>query len=390
MTPLTPRLASELAQSSYSLITGNSRFEGRSGFGTNYIRSHFDFQKRSIGETGGYILNRESGFAALGTGKGKYQGDAVIAIRGTEFTSAADWGTNAQIGLRAAANNQPVHAGFQRAFSSLRPQFQQFLNQWRASNPGGAVHCVGHSLGGALATLTADWVSSQYTKDVNLYTFGAPRVGQTGFSIKNTAKVGKIYRSTHGADLVPKVPLWPFVHSPYKGFEYRLDRSQGLSVAAHGMDPKDGAVPGYLATANSEDWSTLYQRSNEYLQPVRLKYENRNQASYSDYWSERLSAALITLLRETGYYAAVAAQATISAGATFYDLVARTLETIAKTATKAADQVKGLLGHMLAFAGSAVTLVADLTYHTIRAIFNKMLKRLYAGVREALKWVHKQ
>ncbi|QLE87148.1 lipase family protein [Shewanella sp. Scap07] len=390
MSILSPKLASELAESVYEFVKPKTSFGHEEGFGTSYIQKHFEFNRKGIGQTGGYFINKKTGFAAMGTGKGQYSGDAIVAIRGTYLPSLADWGTNLQLALHTADNNQPVHAGFQRAFSSLKPQFQQFLNQWCTNHPGKAVHCVGHSLGGALATLTADWISSRYTKNVNLYTFGAPRVGQLGFALKNTTKVPNNYRCTHGADLVPKVPLWPFFHSPYKGFEYRLDRSQGLSMEAHGMSPLEGGNPGYLVSANCEDWSSLQRKSNEYLQPVRLKYEDRNQASFSDYWSERLSAALITLLRETRYYAAVAVQATISAGATFYDLVARTLETIAKTATKAADQVKGLLGHMLAFAGSAVTLVADLTYHTIRAIFNKMLKRLYAGVREALKWVHKQ
>ncbi|MGI2193191.1 lipase family protein [Shewanella baltica] len=385
MTVLSPKMASELSFSVYGLISNTTSL-----FGTPYINRHFEFQRTGVGKTGGYILDRQSGFAAMGVGKERYQGDAVIAIRGTEFSSAADWGTNAQIGLRMADNKQPVHAGFQRSFSSLRPQFQVFLDQWRRTNPSGAVHCVGHSLGGAIATLTADWVASTYTDNVNLYTFGAPRVGQSGFSMKNTAKVNNIFRCTHGADLVPKVPLWPFIHSPYKGFEYRLDSSQGLSIAAHGMDPRAGAVPGYLESAKTEDWGTLQTRANEFLQPVKLKYPNRNQASFSDYWSERLSAALITILRETGHYAAVAAQATISGGATFYDLVAQTLESIALAGASAAEDVRGLLGHMLAFAGSVVTTVTDLTYKTIRAIFDKMLKRLYAGVRAALDMVHRK
>ncbi|MCE9687451.1 lipase family protein [Shewanella sp. AS16] len=334
-------------------------------------------------------MDRQSGFAAMGVGKDRFQGDAIIAIRGTQFTSAADWSTNAQIGLRMADNKQPVHAGFQRAFSSLRPQFQVFLDQWRSSNPGAAVHCVGHSLGGAIATLTADWVAGHYTDNVNLYTFGAPRVGLSGFSIKNTASVNKIFRCTHGADLVPKVPLWPFIHSPYKGVEYRLDSSQGLSIAAHGMDPKTGAVPGYLSTANTEDWGRLRTQASDFLQPVKLKYPNRHQASFSDYWCERLSAALVTILRETGHLAAITVQAAISGGATFYDLVAQTLEQIARAGESAASDVKGLLGHMLAFAGAVVTTVADLTYKTIRTIFDMLLKRLYAGVREALAWVHR-
>ena len=118
---------------------------------------------------------------------------------------------------------------------------------------------------------------------------------------------------------------------------------------------------------------------------MRLDYAKRHQASFNEYWLDRLSAALITLLKDTGYYAAIAAQAVISAGATFYDLVAQTLAKIAAAATSAAEQVKGLLGHMLVFAGAVASAVTDLGVAAIRAVFDLMLRRLYQGVQEALK-----
>ncbi|MDO6611321.1 lipase family protein [Shewanella sp. 1_MG-2023] len=390
MTTLSPKLASQLASSTYSLTGSDASFFRESTFGTSYIRDNFSFKEIGIGRTGGFILNRHSGFAAVGVGKGQYQGDAVIAVRGTEFSSKADWATNAQVGLTASDAGQIVHAGFNNAFNSLKPQFATFLTQWRKNNPGKAIHCVGHSLGGAIASLTADWAAhSNYASNVNLYTFGAPRVGQTSFATKNTNRLHKIHRCTHGADIVPKVPLWPFIHAPFKGSEYRLDNSQGIRISAHGMDPKSGANPGYLTTANTEDWGQLSVKANEFLQPVTLRYENRNQASYSDYWCDRLSAALITTLKRHGYYAAVAAQATASGALTLYDLIAKTLLKISEAAKTAADEVRGLLGHMLAFAGSVVTVVTDLTFITIRTIFEKMLKRLYEGVKQAIKFVHK-
>jgi triacylglycerol lipase len=386
MSHLSPKLASELATSAYELITPI----GIHSFGNEYIDKYFSINKVGIGKTGGFIFNRQSGFAAMGLGKGQYQGDAIIAIRGTEFSSAADWSTNAQIGLSVGDGSQIVHAGFNNAFTSLRPQFGAFLDKWRTSNPDKAIHFVGHSLGGAIASLTADWASvNNYASNINLYTFGSPRVGQQGFATASTHRLNQIYRCTHGADVVPKVPLWPFIHAPYQGVEYRLDNSQGLRISAHGMDPTAGAEPGYLVSANTEHWGHLHVKASEYLKPVKLRYENRNQASYSDQWSEKLSAALITVLKEAGYYGAIVAQATASYGLTFYDLVAKTLEKIAAAASSFADDVRGLLGHMLSFAGAVVTTVVDLTYATIRAIFNKMLSRLYSSVKDAIKSVHK-
>ncbi|WP_257720942.1 lipase family protein [Agarivorans gilvus] len=240
-----------------------------------------------------------------------------------------------------------------------------------------------------MRSATAELVQSDLGNNaVQLYTFGAPRVGLAGFASANTNRINMIYRCTHGADVVPKVPLWPFVHSPYKGFEFRLDAGQGINPSAHGMDPLAGAVPGYLTTARGEDWGSLQKAANGFLHPVRLDYDKRNQASYSNYWTERLSAALITLLKDTGYYSAVVLQGAISAGATLYDFIAQTLVKIADAGKTAASQVKGLLGHMLVFAGAASSIVKDLSYKTIRDIFNKMLKRLYRGVNEAINRVH--
>ncbi len=129
----------------------------------------------------------------------------------------------------------------------------------------------------------------------------------------------------------------------------------------------------------------MQKTASDYLSPVRLDYDKRNQASYNNYWTDRLSAALLTLLKDAGYYTAVVAQAAISSGATLYDFIAQTLVKITEAGKTAASQVKGLLGHMLVFAGSASSIVKDLTFKTIRGIFNKMLNRLYRGVNEAIK-----
>ena len=384
MGTLSPKLASELAFFAYSI-----REQQRNVTPPPSIRRYFKSKDNLASKTGGYLFNKETGFAALGYGDGPYDGDAIIAIRGTKMTSGHDWGTNLQIGLKGSANGQTVHAGFQRTFSLLRPQLKKFLDEWRKNSKTGTVHCIGHSLGGALATLTTDWVAtSSYSNNVKLYTFGAPRVGLSGFASANTNRINDIYRCTHGADVVPKVPLWPFFHSPYKGLEFRLDGGQGICASAHGMDPDQGAVPGYLATAKGEDWQELQMAASDFLLPVRLDYNKRNQANYSNYWTDRLSAALVTLLKDTGYYSLIAAQGAISAGATLYDFIAQTLVKIAEAGKTAASQVKGLLGHMLVFAGTASSVVIDLTYKTIREIFNKMLKRLYRGVNEAIKRFH--
>ncbi len=205
-----------------------------------------------------------------------------------------------------------------------------------------------------------------------------------GFSTKFTFNTEGLYRCTHGADPVPSVPLWPFVHAPIDGFEYRLDNGSGISIAAHGMDRNSN--PGYLNTANSQEWTSLHQSALDYLNtPVRLEYERRHEASFTTHWADRISAALITLLKDSGYYAAVLAQATVTTSLTFYDLLARTLEQVASASARFAEQTRGLLGHMLAFARAVVTTVADLSFRFIRWVFDQTVGALYDTVRQAIQ-----
>lgn len=377
MNLLSPRLASQIASDVYYIE------EGANGLGRIHrmVRECFRFGDADLlqGRTGGWIFQKTTGFVLLGEGRGQFAGDKLIAVRGT--ASLADAITDGNVGLSTSTSGSAVHNGFNRTFESFRPALQSYVERAPAST---TFHCVGHSLGGALAGLVADWISHSYGRSTQLYTFGAPRVGKANFANGTSHRVGKFFRCTHGSDPVPMVPLWPFIHAPVKGLEYRLDGANSISVSAHLMGP--AATPGYLNTANHSSWEPLADKAYDFLnQPVRLRYENSQQASFSTYWADRLSAAIITLLKDAGYYAAVMAQAGLMASFTFYDLLARTMEKIAQVGGALVEQLKGLLGHMLAFAGKAVSLLRDLTFNFIRWVFEVTLKRLYTIAREALK-----
>lgn len=65
---------------------------------------------------------------------------------------------------------------------------------------------TGHSLGGAIATLTAYHAVSHHP-DIYLYTFGSPRVVNRVLSRKITDTLkGRSFRCVHGDDIVPRVP----------------------------------------------------------------------------------------------------------------------------------------------------------------------------------------
>lgn len=386
MKSITPRMASELAELVYEI-----RQPVASGVYdvpmSSSLLSSFDLDlggNRVVGQSGGFLglFEKTSGFAFVGHGKREYSGHYVIAFRGTK--TGHDWLTNGNVGYSSSVSGSLVHSGFNETFESMKSGLSRLLTPKFSVGHVEGIHCVGHSLGGALASLTADWIKQYYRKPVKLYSFGAPRVGLEGFATKFTHAADAHYRCTHGADPVPNVPLWPFIHAPVNGQEYRLDTGSGISVAAHGMGKRDN--PGYRNTADTDNWGMLHQNSMNYLnQTVRLDYDRRNEATFSGYWAEKISAALITLLKDAGYYSAVLAQAAVSSTLTFYDLLARTLEQIADASQTLAEQTRGLLGHMLAFAKAAVTTVVDLTFSFIRWVFDKTAAALYAEVRQAIE-----
>lgn len=387
MKPVSPMMASEFAELVYQVMEPNRMGDYRLETRDLIISRSFEINLSKgpvTGHTGGLFgfFQKTSGFAMVADGKNDFAGHHVVAVRGTRTNH--DWLTNGNVGLSSSTGGAMVHSGFNETFESMKPGLEALLTPRLNRGPVAGIHCIGHSLGGALASLVSDWIHKRYRLDANLYSFGAPRVGMKGFATKSSFEVNKLYRCTHGADPVPAVPLWPFMHAPVNGIEYRLDRGNGMSPEAHAMG-EDG-VPGYRNTAKKGDWDMLHQNSMEYLNnPVRLDYERRHEASFSTYWAEKLSAALVTLLKDAGYYSAVLAQASISTSLTFYDILAHTLEDIAKVSKSLAEQTRGLLGHMLAFARAAVTMVVDLSFRFIRWVFDRTSDALYGVVRQAVE-----
>lgn len=94
----------------------------------------------------------------------------------TKSNLGAGWLSNARYGVESSAGGM-VHVGFSHIFNSIRQDIGRFISQQinDRKNPVQTIHCIGHSLGGAVATLAADWVKRTTHKHVELYTFGAPK-----------------------------------------------------------------------------------------------------------------------------------------------------------------------------------------------------------------------
>jgi triacylglycerol lipase len=378
MSVIAPNIASLLALLAYDIKNPSGKI-----LPDRRVKKHFKFSTDDVQQasSGGFFWRETTGFLLIGQGHSQqHKGDHVIAIRGTN--TLADAVTDITAHSKSNDSGSLVHTGFQTTFESFRDGLADYLDKPEVLNSTGIIHCVGHSLGGALATLVANWVKTTYNKTVYLYTFGCPRVGYKDFAIKSSARIDKVYRCVHGSDPVPKVPVWPFCHVHINGSEYVPVREQGLSPKAHSME----TAPGYVHTTNYEQWDDMYsQVAGSMYQRVVLNYENRLQTTYSSHWADKIAAALMTLIIDgggTGLIAAIQAGGTTIA--TAYDLMARFVCDLANT-VGFEEQLKGLLGHMIVFAGKPAITVIKYTFSFIKWVFNITLGRLNNQARNAMK-----
>ena len=99
-------------------------------------------------------------------------GDAVITM------AAAD-------AIDVTATAALLHAGFYVSYnnSMLEPNITASVRKMHAEHPGAPLYAIGHSMGAALATICAMDVKFKVgLRDVRLYTFGSPRVGNLEFA----------------------------------------------------------------------------------------------------------------------------------------------------------------------------------------------------------------
>jgi triacylglycerol lipase len=134
----------------------------------------------------------------------------VIAFRGTEGSKIKDWFTDAGFGFKETVHGR-IHKGFDKALDSVWNEIETTLN--KVHQYGQPLWITGHSLGGALAVLTAarlvlDLNDSIYKSINGLYTFGQPRVGDSKFVKELDEEIKpRYFRFVNDNDIVPRVPI---------------------------------------------------------------------------------------------------------------------------------------------------------------------------------------
>ncbi|KAJ5716654.1 Lipase class 3 [Penicillium malachiteum] len=168
----------------------------------------------------------------------------VLAFRGSEdisnWIANLDFTFNDDSGL---CDGCEVHSGWWSSWQTVADDITSELASAVSSYPDYQLVITGHSLGAALAAISAtDLRNSGYTLD--LYTYGQPRVGNLALADYMTEQ-GSLWRTTHTDDIVPRVPpeILGYAHaSP----EYWITSADDVAVTDDdieeivGVDSDDG------------------------------------------------------------------------------------------------------------------------------------------------------
>ena len=385
MSTLTPEQAAAIASGVYAL-RDQTVTQAAARHDVLGCEGMFDVvdDSRFNGVSGGlYVCKVLGGFGYIAEGIGRHAREILVATRGTAI--GVDWLTNANIGFHPGPGGERVHAGFHETWKSFSAEIARFL---RGRNPT-VIHCVGHSLGGALATLNADYFSSIRAGQVKLYTFGSPRVGGSAFAGSLEDRVGtqNIFRTFHCADPVPMIPLFPFFHVPAAGAGYQLGNgARGIfNFGAHGM--AKSYVPGVL----DQNWTALRNRDlgNDGKMNVQLWLEQVSAGSggivKGSTWAlAMICKALTWLLEKAALIAFTGLGAGVSAGLTALDYLAMMLAKGAELSVEISAYLRTIVAAIFRFLGRTVTAGASMTLSFIRWVLDLLHHSLAMVARRAL------
>ncbi len=382
---LQPSQAARIAEDVYDVNSGNQR--AFKAFLANSLFAQNSSQLKLHASVGGNVLlSAMDGFGLCAMGGKGYEKDMFLIFRGTTTANnKADFITDGNIGLTSSSTGQMVHVGFNSTFTSMLPQIQSFLAKNKVT---GTVHCIGHSLGGAVASLAADWLKKKAGKSVKLYTFGAPRVG-TYFFAKSTTdnlKVENIHRVYHQTDPVPMVALFPFMQAPYNSSAHFLSSSELVfSGAAHKMGK-------YADSVRSKSWSALNNVPDE---PYNVEWAIEQWLNSKRYTSADSStflrwaeSALIYVLKKIGISVVAALQGAVMGVATLADKLAYILSKGIDLADNISYWVIRFMRRIMQALGMKVAdKKEELTRGVIRTALLRLTRKNYDNAQRAIRTI---
>ncbi|KAL8201272.1 hypothetical protein R6Q57_012611 [Mikania cordata] len=153
-------------------------------------------------------------------------GAIVIAFRGTQETSIQNWIEDLfwkQLDFDyPGCTNGKVHHGFFNAYNKTVVRSGVLDGVSRAKEIYGdlKIMVTGHSMGGAMAAFCGLDLALIYgSKNIQVMTFGQPRIGNAAFASYYCEVVPNTFRVTHEHDLVPHLPPY-YQYFPQKTYHH--------------------------------------------------------------------------------------------------------------------------------------------------------------------------
>lgn len=324
-----------------------------------------------MGSSGAFI-KEQSGFGLVLDRGAASNRELIVVIRGTQ--SKSDWLSNFNVGFDAGPDGSLVHAGFNRIYRSFADDLRGAIRR----NKPQKIHFVGHSLGGALATLAASEFAVRNKIPSYLYTFGAPRVGSLGLNsnLRSYLPETHIRRVYAISDPVPMIPTLPFVHlSP--GSTGLNAGFSAISTSAHSMSAC------YVPNMPPAGW------------PPQVMLPNK---SDPDYWLDQAERAP-GFMSASGYYLLGKALSSlmnalnllgiaVGVNMTILDRLIVAMHNAVLLSTRLAKTTYRLVKLALKLAGRAAIAttisLADLTMNFLRFVFDLLLAPVRMAARSAV------
>jgi triacylglycerol lipase len=379
---LSPAQSSTLSQDVYALTKLKS-LDLAINFLDRKYRGRIQFTPDNLlkGKTGGpgFIKCRTAfGFCLIGTKE--LEGNAFFIFRGTQYL--ADWLTNLNVMTSKSCYHQTVHDGFNQAFKSMKPQLIQFISTLSKHNIT-TIHCIGHSLGGALATLCGEWIKFSQNIKPYIYTYGSPRVGLQGFSHMCTSSIGsdRIFRVYHKTDVVPYTPIWPYIHTPDSGTEYYLF-SPGVFPGAKYHDMGE-----YVTSVRKHSWSSLSAFKPEKKTDAGIAHwlKQKGPVGASITVLDWLNDAILFVIKKCVSSAQWIMEKAMSSSATIMDRIAYILSHGATLEENISVWVVYLIRKIMSFLGQALDCSQqDINRQFVIKVFTQLQQKLNSIAQNAL------
>ncbi|HEX4855489.1 MAG TPA: lipase [Limnobacter sp.] len=348
---------------------------------------------RILTATSGLTTPVTSNFGFMALLKGGRSREIVIATRGT--ASKPDMGTNLNAIPMRGPTGHLIHSGFGNTFKSYVQQMKEFLHRQNLGFSPTAVHCMGHSLGGALANLNAA-ACAELGLNAYLYTIAAPRVGMVPYAEHLSKKMiaSHVYRVANEADVVTMVPCYPYFHSPYVHGTYLLD---GGWLKVNPWQHK--LSEGYESMVKST-WAQLksqtrgrQQQMQSCMLPLHRDKSIFEQIScmqnnmFSSSLLKMISLAINEMLRTIGAQNLLTVSHYATGAFTVLDQMAEMLARYAAASNRKREEVLLVLNAVMAYLGRTTHQLADASVTTIRWVFGLLNQSVTTMAGEAIRMV---